>query len=398
MKIRSKKKKKIIRKIVTITVFILVIAGTYLLGRNLPRNVADWYSSEAFPSIAAIPQRISSLTAISLTEITTVVLGCLILPLLIFWLVMLVKKTLTRGIGRFLYKSLRNVLAFIMVCLILFEFLHGFNYRRTPARSMLGLGTKQLDLDDYFEAFEWAYQGMIKARSELEEDEKGVAKMSSDFEETSGYASYVVDSFCASYKIAKYKCPARAKSVRLSHYWSWTYIVGTYNLFYGEANVNTDFYDATSIPTTTCHELCHAKGFANETDCNLIGAFACISSERADFRYSGYFTIYFALLNEITKLSKQMGFYYDTHISAKEFLPVARDYMAYVNYWKSIDEEVAEVQKKLGINITEQALAANNKFLESNGEKGGNETYNVPENEYVDFYLKYIAHKGGSDA
>ena len=174
--------------------------------------------------------------------------------------------------------------------------------------------------------------------------------------------------------------------------------MGTYNLFYGEANVNTDFYDATSIPTTTCHELCHAKGFANETDCNLIGAFACITSDRADFRYSGYFTIYFALLNEITKLSKQMGFHYDTHISAKEFLPIARDYLAYVNYWKSIDEEVAEVQKKFGINITEQALAANNKFLESNGEKGGNETYNVPENEYVDFYLKYIANKGGSDA
>lgn len=398
MKTRYKKKKKIIRKIVTITVFILVIAGTLYLGRNLPRNVADWYSAEVFPSIAAVPQRISSLTGISLTEITTVVLGCLALPLLIFWLVLLIKRSLTRGIGRFLYKSLRNTLAVIMVGLILFEFLHGFNYRRTPARSMLGLGTEQLTLDDYFEAFEWAYAGMIKARSELEEDERGVAKMSSDFEETSRYASAVVDSFCASYKIAKYKGFSRAKSVRLSHYWSWTYIVGTYNLYYGEANVNTDYYDVTSIPTTTCHELCHAKGFANETDCNLLGAFACISSDRADFRYSGYYTIYFSLLGEITKIGKKMGFKYDTHLSDKEFLPVARDYVASVNYWKSIDEEVEDIQKKLGINITEQALAANNRFLESNGEKGGNETYNVPENEYVDFYLKYIAHKGGSDA
>ena len=398
MLILSKKKKKIFRKILTITVFVIVIVATYLLGRYLPREIADTYSSELFPAVASVPQRLNSATAISLTEITVVVLGCLILPFFAGWIIVFVKKALTHGLGRYIYMSMRNTLAVLMVLLILFEMLHGLNYRRTPARTMLGLGTDKLTLEDYFETFEWAYQGMIKARSELEEDENGVAKLSSDFEETSRYASSVVDSFCVSYKIAKYKCPARAKSVRLSHYWSWTYIVGTYNLFYGEANVNTDFYDATSIPTTTCHELCHAKGFANETDCNLIGAFACITSDRADFRYSGYFTIYFALLNEITKLSKQMGFHYDTHISAKEFLPIARDYLAYVNYWKSIDEEVAEVQKKFGINITEQALAANNKFLESNGEKGGNETYNVPENEYVDFYLKYIANKGGSDA
>ena len=56
------------------------------------------------------------------------------------------------------------------------------------------------------------------------------------------------------------------------------------------------------------------------------------------------------------------------------------------------------MQKRLGINITEKSLDANNRFLESNGEKGGNETYNVPGNEYVDFYLKYFSGKGNKDA
>ena len=71
---------------------------------------------------------------------------------------------------------------------------------------------------------------------------------------------------------------------------------------------------------------------------------------------------------------------------------------ASADYWKSIDAEVKEFQKRIGINITEKALEANNKFLQSNGEKGGNDTYIVPENAYVDFYLKYCSGKGGINA
>ena len=109
MIIRTKKKKKTIRKIITISVFIAVITAAYLAGRLLPNGFADYYSSEIFPVIAAIPQRLCSITRLSLTEITVVALGCIALPLLILWIVFLVKKALTRGIGRYLYKSFRNI-------------------------------------------------------------------------------------------------------------------------------------------------------------------------------------------------------------------------------------------------------------------------------------------------
>ena len=398
MIIRTKNKKKTIRKIITISVFIAVIAAAYLAGRLLPNGFADYYSSEIFPVIAAIPQRLCSITRVSLTEITVVALGCIALPLLILWIVFLVKKALTRGIGRYLYKSFRNILAVVMVMLIIFELFHGFNYRRTPARAMMGLGSGKHTVEELCAAYEWAYEGMVKARSELTENEKGVAQMSSDFDGIADYASVTLDSFCKKYGVSSNTCYAKAKSVKLSHYWSWTYIVGTYNPFYGEANVNTDYMDITSIPTTVCHELCHAKGFANETDCNLLGALACVTSDRADFRYAGYYTIFISLLSEINKLSKKYGFEYDTHVSDKSIIPVARDIKAATDYWATIDEEVLEMQKRLGINITEQALAANDKFLQSNGEKGGNDTYIVPENAYVDFYLKYYSAKDRSNA
>ena len=394
MIIRTKKKKKTIRKIVTISVFIAVIAAAYLTGRLLPTGFADYYSSRIFPVVASVPQKISSMTRVSISEAAVVVLGCLALPLLILWIVLLVKKALTRGVGKYLYQSLRNALAVTMVFMIIFEIFHGFNYRRTPARVMMELGTGRHTVEELFAAYEWAYEGMLKARSELKENEMGVAQITTDFNGVADYASSAVDSFCRKYGVSSSTCYARAKSVKLSHYWSWTYIVGMYNPINGEANINTDYMDITSIPTTVCHELCHAKGFANETDCNLIGALACVTSERADFRYAGYYAVFISLLSEINKLSKTYGIEYDTHVGDKAIIPVARDIKASSDYWDGIDKEVLKMQKRFGINITEQALAANNKFLQSNGEKEGNDTYIVPENAYVDFYLKYYSPKG----
>ncbi len=398
MIIRSKKKKKTVSRIVTVSVFAAVSVAAYLLGRLMPRDMADYYSSEVFPFLSSLPQRLSSLVRFSFTEITVVVLGSIAAPLLILWLVFLIKKAMTRGIGNYLYKSLRNFLAVVMVLLIIFEMFHGINYRRTPARTVLGLGNMTLSFEDYCEALEWSYNGMISARKELSEDEKGVAKLSTDFDGVAEYASQMIDTFCASYGVAKYVSNAVPKPVRLSHYWSYTYIVGMYNPAFGEANVNTDFMDPTSIPHTVCHELCHAKGFANETDCNLLGALACITSDRADFRYSGYYTVFISLLGQIENLKKTKGFKYEYKIKSDEIRPVAVDTQAANDYWNSIDEEVKDLQKRFGINITEKAQEANNQFLKSNGEKEGSETYNVPNNVYVDFYLIYVAGKGGRNA
>ena len=398
MKICSKKKKKTLHKVITIAVFVTVIAAAYLCGRFMPADIADKYSGEIFPFLASGPQRLSALTGAALTEIVFLILCGLALPLLILWIVLLIKRSLTHGAGKFLYKSFRNLLAVSMVLLILFEIFHGMNYRRTTARTMLGLGTNKLTLEDYCEAFEWAYEGMIKARAELKENDKGVSMMSSDFNGIAEHSSQIVDSFCASYGIAPYKCYARPKSVRLSHYWSWTYIVGMYNPVFGEVSVNTDYLDTTSVPLNVCHELCHAKGFANETDCNLLGTMACITSDRADFRYCGYFNVFVNLLAVIQYNVKTFGFEYDMHVQDNSIIPVIRDLQAANEYWISIDKEVKDFEKRTGINITKQASAANDKYLQSNGEKEGEKTYQVPQNEYVDFYLMYFSKKGGKNA
>ena len=131
--------------------------------------------------------------------------------------------------------------------------------------------------------------GMIEARSHLGEDYNGVAHMDQSFENNAVYACSLLDKFSEKYDVPLTRNYVRAKPVSLSHYWSYTDSRNVRSVSLGEANINTDDMNVTEFPATVCHELCHAKGYASETDCNLLATLACCSSVRADFRYSGYY-------------------------------------------------------------------------------------------------------------
>ena len=62
---------------------------------------------------------------------------------------------------------------------------------------------------------------------------------------------------------------------------------------------------------------------------------------------------------------------------------------ASVIYWNQIDDEVAQIKEKLGIDIRETSDMVNDTFLKTNGESGL-ESYHVPDSVYVRFYLTYV--------
>lgn len=80
------------------------------------------------------------------------------------------------------------------------------------------------------------------------------------------------------------------KKFTFSGFFSQQYIMGYYFPFSMEANYNGTMYIA-NVPSTICHELSHVKGFIYEDDANFIGYLACISSDDAFFRYSGYLSV-----------------------------------------------------------------------------------------------------------
>ena len=397
MKIKSKKKKWIVLKVILIVVLTALFVCACEINNYLPRSFADYYCTKIFPYVSLPFQCFSMFFQYSLTEGIVVCIFPLLAIGFICWLVILIKKLLSKGALRFFYKSLRNFLICVLILAVIFQAMHGINYRRTSAIAELKLDTEEdLTFEDYCACLRWAYAGMIEARSHLGEDYNGVAHMDNSFENNAVYACSLLDKFSEKYDIPLTRNYVRAKPVSLSHYWSYTYIVGMYDPFLGEANINTDYININEFPITICHELCHSKGYASETDCNILASLACCSSTRADFRYAGYCWIFWNIYYVTAEIAEETGQIMPEYVYTTEMEAVYRDERASRLYWNQIDEEVDALKEKFNIDITETSSNVNDAFLKSNGEESGVATYEVPDSVYVRFYLTHIA--GAEDA
>ena len=390
MRIRNKGKRKILRKVLLVILLIGLLAAFWFLPNLMTRRAGDIYSAYIFPIIAAPANAVNTIFHFSMTE-NLVVLGSLFLVgLMIYFVVMLFVRGAKGRLGSFLYKSLTVVLTVMVVVTGVFQLMHGLNYRRSTVVMLLGLDGEEHDFDDYAATLEWAYNGMVKARADMGEDFEGVAHSKESFESNVTYANILIDTVCDKYDIPVSSNFVRAKPVSLSRYWTYTGIVGVYDPFLGEANINTDYMDPTTFPITICHEILHAKGFASETDCNTLAAICCLSATRADFRYAGYFTIFWSLLGVTSEYAVAEGKTLPDYLWDEDIFPVYRDMNASNMYWEGISEEVKYFEKMFGFDPDKAGSDMNNAFLEANGQEGGTETYNVPDNVYVDFYTAYV--------
>ena len=388
MKIQSKGKKRTALRITAIVILPVLCVAAVLLNAFIPRSVADYYCTNIFPYLSAPMQSISMCFHYSLTENLVVCLTPFLIIGLVVWLVVLVKKFLSHGALTYIYKSFRNLFILILIGALIFQATHGLNYKRTHVSKAMALTDKELTFDDYCNALKWAYMGMIEARSHLGEDYNGVAHMSGSFENSAVYACSLLDAFSEEYNIPLSKNYVRAKPVSMSHYWSYTHIVGMYDMFLGEVNLNTDYMSINEYPITLCHELTHAKGYASETDCNTMATLACCSASRADFRYAGYYEIFWNLYYVADDIAEATGEVVPEFPVTTEMTPVYRDMRASYIYWRQIDDEVDQIKEVLGIDITEASDAVNDTFLKTNGESGV-DSYHVPDSIYVRFYLTY---------
>lgn len=395
MRVLSKAKRKIPLRIAVMTLLSVLCSAAVLCNSFIPQSFADKYSTNVFPVVSMLMQNVNMFFQYSLTENAIICLAPLAVIGVVIWLVVLVKKILGHGALIYLYKSFRDVLILVLIAAVIFQAMHGFNYRRTHVTDELELVGDELTYDDYCKALTWAYQGMIEARSHLGEDYNGVAHLSESFENTSAYANELLNSFSEEYDIPLSRNFVRAKPVSMSHYWSYTYIVGMYDPYLAEANVNTDYISACEFPITVCHELSHAKGYASETDCNTLATLACCCSDRADFRYAGFYEIFWNLYSVTEGIGDQIGEVPPQFGATKEMEPVYRDMRASSLYWEGIDKEIEEIKQMLGIDIAEASNTVNDAFLKTNGETGV-DSYVVPDSSYVRFYLTYF--KGDQDA
>lgn len=362
--------------------------GIYLLPQYaVNTEVADFYSSKVFPIIALIPNSLSNIFMISLTEVLVFVGIPIGIILIICMIVRVISEICRIGIGKAV-KTLSvfgvKLLSVVLVCVLLFVLMHGMNYRRTPAGVHMGLTGEGFEYEQYVMTLDWAYMGMIDARRQLGEDYCGVAHMSISFDECVYHANLMLEEVSDYFDLEMSKNYIRAKSVMHSHLWSYTGIAGVYDAVLGESNLNTDYVDVGTFPVTLCHELTHAKGYAREYDAETIAILACIESPLPEFRYAGYRAIFFDLYSEVVRGAQANEAEIYDYFGDSRCAPVVRDLKASQMYYQSLEDNWIT---RLIDSFSEEV---NDAFLKSNGQTGGTLTYQVRPNIYVDFLYTYV--------
>ena len=109
------------------------------------------------------------------------------------------------------------------------------------------------------------------------------------------------------------------------------------------------------------HELAHTKGIAREDECNFIAYLACISSDNAEYRYSGHLSAYTYLANALYARSPELFAKAAQNISpaAERDLAEQREYSA-----KYTSGKAAQVSDKI-----------NDSFIKSQGVASGTASY-----------------------
>ncbi len=376
-------------RVVTIIVLTALLIATYLLPRMLIKgDAAEYYCRNIYPHLSFIPLSMSSFFNISLTEFFVVVgslsIICLTIGFIVNLIVIAFKQDVKHALYR-LYKVLKAVLIIGIIAALIFQANHGINYNRKSVKAQMHLYGDDRSYEEYSEALEWAYAGMINARRKLGEDYHGVAHISTNFDRLVYDANSIVSAVSEHYGLGMSNNYVRAKAVSLSHFWTYTEIAGVYDPFLGEANINTDYLDILSFPVTVCHEISHVKGYASETDANTIAILSCINSPRADFQYAGYYYIFCRLYRTVSEYAAAQGEQMVQYLAMPDMDMVRRDISASTRY-----DTIFETGP-IADFIASFSEEANNAFLQSNGQVDGIETYRVPQDVFVEYFFRYIA-------
>ncbi|MBQ7795474.1 MAG: DUF3810 domain-containing protein [Lachnospiraceae bacterium] len=331
-------------------------AGLLWAARKVP-GFAEWYSKTVYPVLVTVVGGFFGLVPVSVVELF--LYGGV--ALLIFLLIKYRRKPMV---------LLQSYGLIFSVLLFLYAACCGVNYYRVPFSSYYIQDILENPKETKEQAADlralcaWLTEEVNKAHDELAASEgnfenmqkKGIAAMERLAER---YPSLAGD----------YPQP---KPVMVSEILSVQQCSGVYSPFTIEANYNNDMVSY-NIPHTICHEMSHLRGFMREDEANFIGYLACLQSEDADFRYSGYMLGWIYAGNALAKVDYEE--YARLHGLLKEEINVAL--AENTEFWDRYEGEVAEVQEKV-----------NDAYLKANGQAEGVLTYGrVVDLMLIDFAL-----------
>jgi hypothetical protein len=152
-----------------------------------------------------------------------------------------------------------------------------------------------------------------------------------------------------------------AKPVVASSVLSTLGIAGFYFPYTGEANYNREA-PYSQQPMTIAHEKAHQRGITGENEANFLGYLACISSNDAYTRYSGYLFAQRQLITELLFIDRERG----QMLLARRVPGVQRDVTWIRTFWDDYKGPPRTVSHAL-----------NHAYLKANHVEGGLRSYRM---------------------
>lgn len=262
----------------------------------------------------------------------------------------------------------------VSASILFFIFIVGWaaNYKRPHFSEKYGIVMADYTPEQLGELYSYLLDQAGKIREELPEDENGNAIPYGDHQDIFRRAQ-------AGYDIAGQAFEAlnghygKAKAVFASPLMNYTGITGIYSPFTGEPNINIAVPPIT-IPSTTCHEMAHQRGYGFESECNFIAYITSMANPDLDFQYSAYIMAISYTSNALAQADREILLSINATMSDK----VYKDLVNINEFWDSYKGGVKETAEQI-----------NNAYLQSNGVESGTESYGEMVNLLLALYDKY---------
>lgn len=355
-----------------------LVCTSLLLFMQLIKTHTDYiylyYTSGLYPIIKTIQGTIASVVKFSYGEI--------LVGSLIFLGIVLIVSTVRQYFYADNYQSRSEIfdkiasatLGFVnlvLLTVIVFHLLWGFNYHQPSLFVQLGLNRQTVNVEEFISTLEPVIDEVNNLRRSLDKtpedlvySKKSVNELMQQAYEDYGEASKTF------YFIQNPASPPKA--IASSLIFSYNGVSGIYNPFTGEANVN-QLNSQFMIPVVALHELSHQQGNAREDEANFLAYIVANDSEDNFSRYSGNLLLLIHGLNNLKKIDLE------EHKALYETLSkgVINDLRAHRELWAKYEGPLEESHEKI-----------NDAYLKANGQQSGTKSYSEMIELYVAWTLK----------
>lgn len=272
----------------------LIFAISFLIIRLIA--VYTSFAEFVFPEInyfsAKIISKFSSIFPFSIGDIFYFILGLMFIIFLvkIIWVIIIKKWAEIKKLTSVLFIGLT-------ILMLVFHFLWGFNYYRTPIKEYYN--TEEISIDELKRLAEFYLEKSIELRERVNENKDGVFETSLNLNELNGNILHSASN------LKKYPelrlnilMPPNLKKSLYSEGISYMGILGYYNPFTTESNYNSKMPD-TKLLFTQFHEVSHQWGFAAESEANFVGFLIGTNSDNLEFNYVSNYRALRSILNKI---------------------------------------------------------------------------------------------------